>query len=431
LESRRVVVRPPRVVPAGRKGNRTCWVARARGEEQQQPPQSPPSPPPSQSSSEGKAKQKKVKQQQSSWTAPSKKKEGGDYLWELGQSDINLNIDTGQTSFFIDSNFAMNGTSDISRGDLRKFEFRKLDNIVGDYHIPAKFQEKLTLHIAKNFLVDQVADLPETPLILGIWGGKGEGKSFLTELCLKQLKVEPVVMSAGELEDEWAGTPARLIRERYRKASDLSRVRGKLSCIVINDIDAGLGNFAHTQNTVNTQMVVGTLMNLCDHPTRVSIGQDWMADDIIRRIPIIVTGNDFGTMYAPLLRDGRMEKFYWKPEPEDKLMMVYTMFKENGVPKEDIEKLMSAFPGHALDFFGALRSRLVDKSVIQRITQYSDGPRDYLKYLMNPKNGEKEVSELEIEVSLPRLLEEGYDLSKEQEHVKNIKLSEEYQKHIS
>lgn len=68
---------------------------------------------------------------------------------------------------------------------------------------------------------------------------------------------------------------------------------------------------AHTQTTVNNQMVVGTLMNLCDNPTRVSIGQDWREADIVNRVPIIVTGNDFSTLWAPLIRDGRMEKFYW------------------------------------------------------------------------------------------------------------------------
>lgn len=63
--------------------------------------------------------------------------------------------------------------------------------------------------------------------------------------------------------------------------------------------------------TVNNQIVVGTLMNLSDNPTRVSIGQDWREGDVINRIPIIVTGNDFSTIYAPLIRDGRMDKFYW------------------------------------------------------------------------------------------------------------------------
>ena len=37
-------------------------------------------------------------------------------------------------------------------------------------------------------------------------------------------------------------------------------------------------------------MVVGTLMNICDSPTRVSIAQGWRENDVIQRIPIIVTG---------------------------------------------------------------------------------------------------------------------------------------------
>lgn len=33
----------------------------------------------------------------------------------------------------------------------------------------------------------------------------------------------------------------------YRKAAELSKVRGKLSCLVINDLDAGVGRFGNTQ----------------------------------------------------------------------------------------------------------------------------------------------------------------------------------------
>ena len=50
------------------------------------------------------------------------------------------------------------------------------------------------------------------PLILGVWGAKGCGKTFNLELACKALDITPVVMSAGELEDEWAGNPGRLIR---------------------------------------------------------------------------------------------------------------------------------------------------------------------------------------------------------------------------
>ena len=36
-------------------------------------------------------------------------------------------------------------------------------------------------------------------------------------------------------------------------------------------------------------------------------------------MPIIATGNDFSTLYAPLIRDGRMDKFYWSPTFEDRV----------------------------------------------------------------------------------------------------------------
>lgn len=77
------------------------------------------------------------------------------------------------------------------------------------------FLDKITVHIAKNFL-----ELPKikVPLILGIWGGKGQGKTFQCTLAYKKLGINPVVMSAGELESGNAGEPAKLIRQRYRSA---------------------------------------------------------------------------------------------------------------------------------------------------------------------------------------------------------------------
>lgn len=32
---------------------------------------------------------------------------------------------------------------------------------------------------------------------------------------------------------------------------------------------------------------------------------------------LAAAGNDFSTLFAPLVRDGRMEKFYWMPTEED------------------------------------------------------------------------------------------------------------------
>ena len=214
----------------------------------------------------------------SGWTAKSGRKgvEGADYLYELGKSsNQNTNVDVGQTSQFIDSLFTMGDgglTADIADGSLREGQetVRNFGNLQGDYYIAPAFLDAVAMHIVKNHHPTLKAKC-RVPLILGIWGGKGQGKSFQTELCFKKMGVQPVIMSAGELEDKWAGKPAKLIRERYRQASEQARVSGKMGCLMINDIDAGVGVFHNTQRTVNMQMVLGTLMNLCDDPEVVPL----------------------------------------------------------------------------------------------------------------------------------------------------------------
>ena len=158
------------------------------------------------------------------------------------------------------------------------------------------------------------------------------------------------------------------MRRRYRKAAEIIKNSGTPSCLIVHDLDAGAGRFKKTQATVNTQMVMGTLMNLCDEPNRVSDESDdeiheWREDDIIRRVPIIVTGNDLSVLYAPLLRDGRMEKFYWSPTFEDIVDMVHAMFKEENVDRATVEALVREYESQPLDFFGAIRSRMYDDAV--------------------------------------------------------------------
>ena len=83
---------------------------------------------------------------------------------------------------------------------------------------------------------------------------------------------------------------------------------------------------------VNNQMVVGTLMNICDSPNLVSVYQGWREGDWNRRVPIIVTGNDFSKVFAPLVREGRMAKFYWKPEREELVAILHQMYKVGTQP---------------------------------------------------------------------------------------------------
>ncbi|KAJ6945411.1 ribulose bisphosphate carboxylase/oxygenase activase [Populus alba x Populus x berolinensis] len=290
-------------------------------------------------------------------------------------------------------------------------------------------------HIVKNYLAHRLN--VKVPLILGIWGGKGQGKSFQTELIFQTLGVEPVIMSAGELESERAGEPGRLIRERYRTASQVvqNQVRsfttltGKMSCLMINDIDAGLGRFGNTQMTVNNQIVVGTLMNLSDNPTRVSIGQDWRESDITNRVPIIVTGNDFSTIYAPLIRDGRMEKFYWQPNREDIVNIVHRMYEKDGISRDEVVSIVNKFPNQALDFYGALRSRTYDRSISKWVDDIG-GIENLGKQLLRRKKDEKLPVFTPPEQTMEALLESGHSLIREQQLIMETKLSKEYMKNI-
>ncbi|XP_012067437.1 ribulose bisphosphate carboxylase/oxygenase activase, chloroplastic isoform X3 [Jatropha curcas] len=292
---------------------------------------------------------KKRLSEQSSWEA--KDSEGKDYLYRLGKEADNMNIAVGARAGVIDPLFAGNflGKDSDIVFDYRQKVTRSFEYLKGDYYIAPVFLDKVVCHIVKNYIA-HLLDV-KVPLILGIWGGKGQGKSFQTELIFQAMGVEPVIMSAGELESERAGEPGKLIRERYRTASQVVQNQGKMSCLMINDIDAGLGRFGNTQMTVNNQIVVGTLMNLSDNPTRVSIGQDWRESDVTKRIPIIVTGNDFSRIYAPLIRDGRMEKFYWQPNHEDIVNIVHRMYEKDGISKDEVISIVNTFPNQGMQSY--------------------------------------------------------------------------------
>lgn len=306
----------------------------------------------------------------------------------------------------------------LSSTEYIKTSQRSFSNIEDGYYISKSFLDKLVIHIAKNFM-----ELPKikVPLILGIWGGKGQGKTFQCNLAFKKLTVSPIVMSAGELESGNAGEPAKLVRQRYREASDVIK-KGKMCALFINDLDAGAGRMGDaTQYTVNNQMVNATLMNIADNPTNVQLPGVYK-EETIPRVPIICTGNDFSTLYAPLIRDGRMEKFYWNPTREDRVGICMGIFQEDNLDMKDVESLVDEFPNQSIDFFGALRSRVYDDRVRTFIEDL--GVEHLGKRLVNSKDGP--VSFDKIEMNYDVLHQYGKALVQEQDNVKRIQLADSY-----
>ncbi|KAL3838435.1 hypothetical protein ACJIZ3_023026 [Penstemon smallii] len=302
----------------------------------------------------------------------------------------------------------------LSQG-LKTYNF---DNTMSGFYIAPAFMDKLMVHITKNYMT-----LPniKVPLILGIWGGKGQGKSFQCELVFAKMGINPIMMSAGELESGNAGEPAKLIRQRYREAADIIK-KGKMCCLFINDLDAGAGRMGGTtQYTVNNQMVNATLMNIADNPTNVQLPGMYNKQEN-PRVPIIVTGNDFSTLYAPLIRDGRMEKFYWAPTREDRIGVCTGIFQTDNVSDEAVVKLVDSFPGQSIDFFGALRARVYDDEVRKWIAGV--GVDNIGKKLVNSREGPPTFEQPKM--TLEKLLEYGNMLVQEQENVKRVQLADQY-----
>jgi len=319
--------------------------------------------------------------------------------------------------------FGLGGTHNavMSSSDYVSDGFKDLNNMTDEgYYISKGFMDRVTVHICKNFM-----ELPKikVPLILGVWGGKGQGKTFQSMLMFKKLGISPIVMSAGELESGNAGEPAKLIRQRYREASDIIK-KGRMSTLFINDLDAGAGRMGgSTQYTVNNQMVNATLMNLADNPTNVQLPGQYQVEEI-PRVPIIATGNDFSTLYAPLIRDGRMEKFYWSPTFEDRVGVACGIFKSDGVQQPDVEVLVRTFDGQSIDFFGALRARVYDDAVrawIKEVGNENMGP-----LLINPRRDKGKVTMEPPAMTLETLLSYGKALEMEQENVKRVQLADSY-----
>jgi len=196
--------------------------------------------------------------------------------------------------------------------------------------------------------------------------------------------------------------------------------------LMINDLDAGAGRFDEgTQYTVNTQLVNATLMNIADNPTDVQLPGSYDSTPL-RRIPIIVTGNDFSTLYAPLIRDGRMEKFYWEPNRDDKVGIVEGIFGEDGLSRRQVEEFVDTFSNQSVDFFSALRSRIYDELILHYI--HDIGLEKVSLQVVNSVDGPPKFKKPDF--SLSHLIEMGRLMVGEQKRVENSHLVSEYNRGV-
>lgn len=265
-------------------------------------------------------------------------------------------------------------------------------------YIPERFRRIMSVHVIKN-MID--VDNWQVPLILGIHGVPGEGKTFMCESVLQELGVKSYLISGGQLESENAGEPAALLRTTYLDAGEaVQRGEALMSVILINDFDTGVGNWgAMVQTTINTQQLFAEMMHLTDYPEDVQ-GRRTL------RIPIIITGNNFRSLHIPLVRAGRMWLFEWTPDPQDKVNIVRSMFPT--LSDSDLQELvLQRFGDQPIAFFSFLKTTLLDDEIWLKIQ--SEGVNKIIRHIRRDQG----IASLRIKYDLQILLKAAERISQE------------------
>lgn len=273
-----------------------------------------------------------------------------------------------------------------------------------DIFIPERFQQAVSLHIIKNLMTQNIT---RAPLILGIHGTSGDGKTYQCEKVIDEMGARAFLISGGQLESHEAGEPAYLVRTAYLNAGKcIQSGEAKAAVVLINDVDTGLGSWGEmVQYTINRQTVFGELMHLVDYPESVE-------GRVTKRVPVILTGNDFTKLYEPLVRAGRMTSFQWKPTLDEKIQIVSRIFPE--ISEEETTDLVNKFSNEPVAFFSHLKTTLVDFDLWNKVKKIG------LKETVSRINKGFEP-ELQPEINLQALVNAGNLLLKSGQLINHLR----------
>lgn len=277
-------------------------------------------------------------------------------------------------------------------------------------YVPPRFHTAVGLHLVKNLLA---SDPVSPPLLMGIHGESGVGKSFQLDLVLKSIGVDVHPISSADLESDHANDPSRLLRKTYLAAAERMATGGVgVAAVVINDIDAALGDWGElVQYTVNRQLVIGELMHLCDRPQSVQGVPN-------ERVPVFLTANDFTKLYGPLMRLGRMKLYHWAPQGNELETMVAATFPH--LPATETSALVTRFSGETISFFAQLRSESIDDEILHLISPQSGSGLSSAESVQNVILSSRDNGlSLSAAPSFSTLLDIGQRLVAERANVKN------------
>ena len=256
-----------------------------------------------------------------------------------------------------------NRNNNFSTQDMRnKFIIPKNTPRQG-FYVSERFSKKLISHIVKNTLSQDCS--VDIPLMMAVQGFQGDGKSSqIREICSKyNIYIYPI--SGSSLSGSHEKEALEVISDAYIEASNFLSSNKFFTIILIDDFDLSVASTTENREyTVNSQLLAGFLMNLADDPERCSGHQ-------VCRIPIVLTGNNFSDIYAPLSRHGRMDFFTWNPDFVEKLEILKSLYQNDLSYRElgQLDRLLNPYKDEPISFFVALKSDFLDTTISECINR--------------------------------------------------------------
>ena len=237
--------------------------------------------------------------------------------------------------------------------------------------VPKEFEERILVHVVSHFLTQNDFFVP--PMYLAIEGPAGEGKTSQTIAALTQHDMEVIYISASELAGSHERDSVELMDQFYEYAVSRRKIM-KCVAILIDDFHMGTVNQdPKIEKTINTNLLTGRMMNLANRNDGI-------------KIPIILTGNDFSNVYAPLLRSGRADRYIWKPDFETKSSIIRTLIEPFTVlSEEEFTRFCNRYRDGSIADFSQLKNdwrkdyvwklieneRTLNMNAISRLNNYS------------------------------------------------------------
>lgn len=247
--------------------------------------------------------------------------------------------------------------------------------------IDNSFRKVIIEHIVGNY-----SDSIQSPLFLAIYGDPGEGKTFQTLQICHEHHLNICYYSGAELSGNYERDSILEFSDDYIRACNYCD-EGEYCVIIIDDFHLSPASTrSGVSTTVNSQLLTGYLMNLCDKAKSSQINS----------IPIILLGNTFENVYEPLKRDGRMNFFHWIAPLDMKKQIVRDLFK-NYLSLGDvwmIDNFVEKYQNMPISFFAEIKNDLDKCSICSLIDKL--GVSDVETYIKNFQIFKKQTSLLEL-----------------------------------